>query len=80
MALVVADTGIGIAAGDLSKVLTPFGQVEGSLNRRHEGTGLGLPLSKALVELHGGELRIDSAPGQGTQITIAFPPGRTRSA
>jgi len=80
MALVVADTGIGIAASDLSKVLTPFGQVEGSLNRRHEGTGLGLPLSKALVELHGGELRIDSAPGQGTRITIAFPPSRTRFA
>ena len=78
--LVVADTGIGIAAEDLTKVLTPFGQVEGSLNRRHEGTGLGLPLSKALVELHGGEFHIDSAPGRGTRITIAFPASRTRPA
>lgn len=80
LTLVVGDTGIGIAADDLPKVLTPFGQVEGSLNRRHDGTGLGLPLSKALVELHGGELRIDSVPGQGTRITVAFPPDRTRSA
>jgi PAS domain S-box-containing protein len=76
--LVVADTGIGIAAEDLTKALTPFGQVEGSLNRRHDGTGLGLPLSKALAELHGAEFHIDSAPGRGTRITIAFPASRTR--
>jgi signal transduction histidine kinase len=76
--LSVVDTGIGIAAEDVPIVLAPFGQVEGSLNRCHEGTGLGLPLSKALAELHGGTLSIDSAPGQGTRVTVVFPPTRTR--
>jgi signal transduction histidine kinase len=75
--LAVVDTGIGIAAEDVPKVLAPFGQVEGSLNRRHEGTGLGLPLSKALAELHGGGLAIDSTPGQGTRVTVMFPQTRT---
>jgi two-component system, cell cycle sensor histidine kinase PleC len=78
--LTVADTGIGIAATDIAKVLAPFGQVEGPLNRRHEGTGLGLPLSKALAELHGGGLSIDSAPGQGTRVTVMFPQTRVRPA
>jgi signal transduction histidine kinase len=77
IALTVADTGIGIAAEDVPKVLAPFGQVEGSLNRRHEGTGLGLPLSKALAELHGGSLSIDSTPGHGTRVTVVFPATRT---
>jgi PAS domain S-box-containing protein len=79
MLLTVADTGIGIAAEDIPKALTPFGQVDGSLNRRHEGTGLGLPLTKALTELHGGELTIDSKRHQGTRVTVAFPPSRTRA-
>ena len=72
IALTVADTGIGIAPEDMPKVLAPFGQVEGSLNRRHDGTGLGLPLTKALTELHGGEFAIDSARGKGTRITVSF--------
>src|SRR3546814_3744520 len=50
----VADTGIGIAPEDIDKVMSPFGQVHEALNRNTQGTGLGLPLSKALVELHGG--------------------------
>jgi len=78
--LTVADTGIGIATANIPKVLAPFGQVEGPLNRRHEGTGLGLPLSKALAELHGGGLSIDSAPGQGTRVTVMFPQTRVRPA
>jgi two-component system cell cycle sensor histidine kinase PleC len=79
MTLTVADTGIGIAAEDVPKVLTPFGRVEGSLARRHEGTGLGLPLSRALAELHGGGLSIDSAPGRGTRVTVMFPQTRVRA-
>jgi PAS domain S-box-containing protein len=76
MDITVTDTGIGIAPGDLSKVLTPFGQIESALSRRFEGTGLGLPLSKAIVELHGGRLLLDSRPGQGTTVTIHLPAAR----
>src|SRR3546814_8703705 len=61
----VADTGIGIAPEDIDKVMSPFGQVHEALNRDTQGTGLGLPLSKALVELHGGRLTLVSTPGKG---------------
>ncbi|HUN50216.1 MAG TPA: PAS domain-containing sensor histidine kinase, partial [Candidatus Sulfotelmatobacter sp.] len=74
--IAISDSGIGIAKGDIAKALAPFGQVESSLNRRFEGTGLGLPLTKKLVELHQGSLRIDSEPGQGTMVTVVFPPAR----
>jgi len=74
--LSVTDTGIGIAAEDLPKAMTPFVQVDQSMARRYEGMGLGLSISKRLVEAHGGTLRIDSAPGQGTAVTVALPPGR----
>ncbi len=76
--LAVADSGIGIAAADLAKIMEPFGQVAGPLNRKHQGTGLGLPLVKALAELHGARLTIDSAPGRGTRIAIVFPRERRR--
>jgi signal transduction histidine kinase len=76
MELRVKDTGIGIAPEDHAKVMLPFGQVDSSLSRRHEGTGLGLPLSKTFMELHGGALLLDSALGQGTTITLRFPPNR----
>ena len=76
MELRVKDTGIGIASEDHSKVMQPFGQVDSSLSRRHEGTGLGLPLSKTFMELHGGALLLDSALGEGTTITLRFPPDR----
>jgi signal transduction histidine kinase len=72
----VADTGIGIAEDDLWKALMPFAQVSSELSRRYEGTGLGLPLSKGFVELHGGTLDIDSAKGRGTKVTVRFPPDR----
>jgi len=72
MEIVIQDTGIGIAAADLETALAPFQQVDGRLNRAYQGTGLGLPLSKKLVELHGGDLTIDSVVGRGTTITIAF--------
>jgi two-component system cell cycle sensor histidine kinase PleC len=70
---VVTDTGIGIAPKDISKVMTPFGQVDSELSRRYEGTGLGLPLSKRLVELLGGTFKIESEVGVGTTITIDVP-------
>ncbi|MDA1327084.1 MAG: PAS domain-containing sensor histidine kinase [Proteobacteria bacterium] len=71
--LQVADTGIGIAPKDIPKALAQFGQVEGDLNRKHDGTGLGLPLTKALVELHGGSLDLQSKVGTGTTVTVRFP-------
>jgi signal transduction histidine kinase len=74
LVIAVTDTGIGIAPEDIEKVLRPFGQVESSLARRFAGTGLGLPLSKGLVELHGGMLSIASAPGTGTTVTVRLPP------
>ena len=74
--LSVADTGIGIAGEDIPKALTPFVQVDQSMSRRYEGMGLGLSISKRLVEAHGGTLRIDSAPGQGTTVTVSLPPDR----
>ena len=70
------DTGTGIAAEDIPKILQPFVQADSSLARKHEGTGLGLPLSKSLVELHGGTLEIDSTFGAGTTVTVTFPAER----
>ena len=74
--IVVADTGIGMAKDQIEIALAPFGQVDGALDRKHEGTGLGLPLAKSLTELHDGHLEIESAPGVGTTVTVHFPPGR----
>jgi signal transduction histidine kinase len=68
-----ADTGIGIAPEDIPKALAPFQQIDSKLGRMHEGTGLGLPLTKALVELHGGALEIESEVGVGTTVTLHFP-------
>ena len=74
--ITVADTGIGIPAKDLSRVCEPFVQVDTSLARRFEGTGLGLTLTKRLVELHGGELILRSTLGTGTTVTIRLPEER----
>ena len=76
LALRITDTGIGIAAEDMERVMAPFGQADSALHRRYEGTGLGLPLVKSYMELHGGVLRLDSAPGEGTTATLLFPPQR----
>jgi|GEM_PF-1457702 len=78
--LSVADTGIGIAPEDVETAMRPFGQVESTLNRRHAGTGLGLPLTRSLVELHGGTLSIDSAVGVGTTVTVRLPAARLAAA
>jgi signal transduction histidine kinase len=74
VAVTVADTGIGMDPQDVEVALQPFAQVDDRLERRYEGTGLGLPLTKALVELHRGRMVIDSARGKGTRVTIIFPP------
>jgi len=72
----ITDTGIGIAAEDLPKVLTPFRQIDSKLSRQYEGTGLGLPLAKAFAEMHGGSLDLQSTVGVGTTATVRFPPER----
>jgi signal transduction histidine kinase len=72
----VIDTGIGIAADDIPVILMPFGQADSSLARKYEGTGLGLPLTKSLIEMHGGALELESVLGTGTTVTVNFPPHR----
>lgn len=74
-ALQVIDTGIGIAADDIPKALTRFQQIDGDLCRRYDGTGLGLPLARALAELHGGSLEIQSRIGEGTVVSVHMPAG-----
>ena len=69
----VRDSGIGMRAEDIPIALAPFGQVDSRLNRKYEGTGLGLPFARRLIELHGGELSIASSLGQGTVVTIKLP-------
>ncbi len=76
LAICVADTGIGIAQEDMAAVMAPFGQVDSTLARRYEGTGLGLPLTKSLVDLHDGELDLSSEVGHGTTVTVRFPAAR----
>jgi len=71
--LQVRDTGVGIPEKDLARIGRPFEQVEGDLQRMHKGTGLGLSLVKALAELHGGEMQIDSALGDGTTVSLRLP-------
>jgi two-component system cell cycle sensor histidine kinase PleC len=59
---------------EIDVALSPFGQVDGKRTRWREGTGLGLPIAKALIELHGGSLVIESAKGSGTTVCVTFPP------
>ncbi len=77
--IAVADTGIGIAARDIPRVMSPFGQVDDGLSRRYEGTGLGLPIVKTLVGLHGGTFRLESALGVGTVAICIFAANRVLS-
>ena len=71
------DNGIGMSPDEVEKALLKFGQIDSELNRKYDGTGLGLPLSKSLTELHGGILKIDSLKNCGTTVTIRLPACRT---
>jgi PAS domain S-box-containing protein len=75
-ALSVTDNGIGMTPAEVEVALTPFGQVDSRLARQHVGTGLGLPVSRSLMRLHGGEVVVASALGVGTTMTAVFPPER----
>ena len=76
ISIVVADTGVGIAEEHIPVVMEPFGQVRADTHLSHEGTGLGLSLSKQLVQLHGGTLELESEIGKGTTVTICLPAER----
>jgi signal transduction histidine kinase len=73
IAVTVEDSGIGIAEEDIPTALAPFGQVDSSLARKYAGTGLGLSLTKSLIELHGGTFELSSRPGEGTAIRFTLP-------
>jgi signal transduction histidine kinase len=76
LSIAVSDTGIGIAPADLDRVLKPFERGEAVLSRKHQGTGLGLAVVKAIMELHEGSVELQSELGVGTAVTVAFPPVR----
>jgi two-component system, cell cycle sensor histidine kinase PleC len=77
--LSVADDGIGMSPADLERALQPFGQAQAATTRAYGGTGLGLPITKGLVEAHGGTLEVTTSPGRGTRIRIILPAERTRA-
>jgi two-component system, cell cycle sensor histidine kinase PleC len=79
LVLEVRDTGVGISEEDMPLVFEPFGQVDNAFNRNGGGTGLGLPLTKKLVELHSGRFAIESVRDQGTIVRVSLPPGRVVS-
>ena len=85
LALCVADTGVGMSPREIEDSVVPFVQVDSRLARRSAGSGLGLPITKRLIEMHGGRLLLESAPGKGTSATLFFPanrilPARRRAA
>jgi signal transduction histidine kinase len=75
-AVIVADTGIGMTEAEMAVAMEPFGQVENSLARSFEGTGLGLPLARRMTELHDGRLTLRSVKGVGTSVEVYLPPAR----
>ena len=78
LVLLVRDSGIGIPEASLAKVLEPFEQIEGHLTRKSAGTGLGLPIARALARAHGGELTLSSKLGVGSTVEVRLPAGRVR--
>jgi signal transduction histidine kinase len=76
VAITVSDTGIGMSEAEIAVAFEPFGRVDNKLARRQEGTGLGMPLARAMIELHQGTLSVASTPGVGTRVTIEFPRAR----
>ena len=79
LVFIVSDTGIGMDHRAMPQALEPFGQISDITTRPHEGSGLGLNLSRSLMELHGGRLELESALEKGTAVTCIFPPERTLS-
>jgi two-component system, cell cycle sensor histidine kinase PleC len=71
--ILIRDSGLGMSAEEIEIAMTPFGQVDGGRSRWREGAGLGLPIAKALVELHGGRLEVRSTKGKGTDVAILLP-------
>ena len=69
----ISDTGMGMSMAEIETAMSPFGQVDAGFNKRHEGTGLGLPIAYALARLHGGDLQIESKKGEGTRVTVSLP-------
>lgn len=69
----ISDTGLGMSLAEIETAMSPFGQVDAGFNKRHEGTGLGLPIAYALARLHGGDLQIESQKGAGTRVTVSLP-------
>ena len=76
MVIAVEDNGIGIAPEDLQRALLPFGKVDGALARKHEGAGLGLPLTKSLIELREGLMEMQSKVDSGTRVAMLLPAER----
>jgi signal transduction histidine kinase len=74
--ITVSDTGVGMTAEEIKVAMSPFGQVVSKVSGQHSGTGLGLPLAKAMMELHGGTLAMRSQPNQGTTVELRFPTAR----
>jgi two-component system, cell cycle sensor histidine kinase PleC len=80
VAILIRDSGVGMTADEIKVAMTPFGQVDAGHARWREGTGLGLPIAKALVELHGGQIEIRSKKGTGTEVAILLPSRSSVSA
>jgi two-component system, cell cycle sensor histidine kinase PleC len=81
MSIEISDNGVGMTTNEIETAMRPFGQVEQGFNKKYEGTGLGLPISAALVGLHGGRLTVESDKGNGTRVTVLLPksgPGQHR--
>jgi signal transduction histidine kinase len=76
LAICITDTGIGIATDNIARVFERFAQVDSTLARKYEGAGLGLPISKRIVEAHGGRLEMESEPNAGTTVTLVIPAAR----
>ena len=74
----IEDTGVGMDPADIPRALQPFTQIENAYTRTYEGTGLGLPITQALLAAHGGTLEIESEPGKGTRVTLTLPASRVQ--
>ena len=76
LAVVFRDNGVGMSPADLARIFTPFAQIDSVMTRSAQGTGLGMSVTRSLVELHGGRIEVDSEVGRGTVVTISLPPSR----